>query len=75
MLVKSDQQEEPWRDLADHDIELEADKLAKLARVEYFCSGCDGGEESMETDNGCISNDDDSHKKNIGWLFVNQDGT
>ena len=75
MLVKSHQQEELRRELADHDSEREAAKLEELAAVEDFRSWADRGEESTEKDNGCISDDDESHKKDTGWSFVDQDGS
>jgi len=31
-------------------------------------------EESIENDNGCISDNDESHKKDTEWSFIDQDG-
>ena len=70
MLVKSDQQEQRPRELADHDSEREAAKLEALAAVEDFHSWANIGEKSPEKDNRCIADDDEVHKKDTRLLFV-----
>jgi len=74
MLVKSYEHEELRRELADHDSEREAEKLEEMAAVEDYRCWADRKEESMQKDDGCISDDDESHKKDIEWSFVDQDG-
>jgi len=59
MLVKSDQNQELRRELAGHDSELEAEKLAEMAAVEDYRYWADRTEDSIENDNGCISDDDE----------------
>ena len=75
MLVKCYEHEELRRELASHDTEREAEKLKELATVDDYRSWADRKEEGAERDNGCISDDDESHKKDIAWSFVDQDGT
>ena len=74
MLVKSYKNEELRRELAGHDSEREAEKLEEMAAVEDYRCWADRNEESMEHDNGCISDDDESHKKDTEWSFIDQDG-
>jgi hypothetical protein len=45
-----------------------------MAAVEDYRCWADRKEERMEHDNGCISDDDESHKKDTEWSFVDQDG-
>jgi hypothetical protein len=74
MLVKSYENDELRRVLEGHDSEREAEKLEEMAAVEDYRCWADRKEESMEHDNGCISDDDESHKKDTEWSFVDQDG-
>jgi len=74
MLVKSYQNEELRRELAGYDSEREAEKVEEMAAAEDYGYWADGEEESIENDNGCIFNDDESHKKDTEWSFVDQDG-
>ncbi|PUU79860.1 hypothetical protein B9Z19DRAFT_1124577 [Tuber borchii] len=46
-----------------------------MATVEDYHSWANRKEGRTKTDNGCISDDDKSHKKNTEWFFVNQDIT
>jgi len=73
MLVKSNKNEELHRELAGHDSEREAEKLEEMAAAEDYRYWADRKEETIENDNGCISNDDESHKKDTQWSFVDQD--
>ena len=41
-----------------------------MAAVEDFRSWANRGEESTEKANSCISDDDESYKKDTGWSFV-----
>jgi len=63
MLVKSYENEEVRRDLAGHDSEREAEKLEEMAAAVDYGYWADRNKESIENDNGCISDDDESHKK------------
>jgi len=45
-----------------------------MAAAEDYRYWADRKEESIENDNGCISDDDESHKKETEWYFVDQDG-
>jgi len=74
ILVKSYQNEELWRELAGHDSEREAEKLGELAAAEDYRYWADRKEESIENNNGWISDDDESHKKNTEWSIVDQEG-
>jgi hypothetical protein len=74
MLVKSYENDELQRVPEGHHSQREAEKLAVMAAVEDYHCWADRKEESMEHDNGCISNDDESHKKDTEWSFVEQDG-
>jgi len=74
MLVKSYKYEELRRELAGHDSEQEAEKLEDKAAAEDYRYWADRKEESIENDNGCISDDDESHKKDTEWSFIDQDG-
>ena len=74
MLVKSYENEELRRELAGHDSEREAEKLEEMAAAEDYRYWVDRKEESIENDNGCISDDDESHKEDTEWSFVDQDG-
>jgi len=74
MLVKSYQNEELRRELVGHDSEREAEKVKEMAAAEDYCYWADRKEESIENDNGCIFNDDESHKQDTEWSFVDQDG-
>jgi len=74
ILVKCYENEESRRELAGHDSEREAEKLEEMAAAEVYCYWADRKEESIENDNGCISDDDESHKKDTKWSFVDQDG-
>jgi len=73
MLVKSYKNQELRRKLACHDSEREAEKLEEMAATEDYCYWADRMEESIENNNGCISNDDKSHKKDSEWSFVDED--
>jgi len=74
MLLKSYENEELRRELAGHDSEWEAEKLAEMAAAEDYRYWADRTKESIENDNGCISDDDESHKKDTEWSFVDHDG-
>ena len=74
MLVKSYKNEELQRELAGHDSEREAEQLGEMAAVEDYRYWADRKEESIENDNGCISDDNESHKNDTEWSFVDQDG-
>jgi len=74
MLVKSYENEELRRELAGHDSEREAEKVEEMAATEDYRYSADRKKESIENDNGCISDDDESHKKDTEWSFVDQDG-
>jgi len=63
ITVNSYEHEELPTELARHDIELEAEKVPEMAPVEGYHYLCNRKEESIENDNGCIPNDNDSHKK------------
>jgi len=73
MLVKSYENEELRRELAGHDSAREAEKLKEMAAAEDYRYWADRKEESIENHIGCISNDDESHKKDTQWSFVDQD--
>jgi len=45
-----------------------------MAAAEDYRYWANRKEESIENDNGCISDDDESHKKDTEWSFVDQDG-
>jgi len=45
-----------------------------MAAVENYRFWADGKGQSSEDDGGCISDDDESQKKDIAWSFVDQDG-
>jgi len=70
MLVKSYENEELRRELAGYDSQREAEKLAEMAAVEDYHYWADRKEESIENYNGCISDDDESHKKNTECLLL-----
>jgi len=70
MLVKSYENEELQTELAGHDSEQEPEKLEEMATAEDYCYWADRKEESIENFNGCISDDDKSHKKDTKWAFV-----
>jgi len=74
MLVKSYENKQLRRELAGHDSEREAEKLAEMTAAEDYRYWADRKEESIENDNGCISDDDESHKKDTEWSFVDPDG-
>jgi len=74
MLVKSYENKELRRGLAGQDSEWEAEKLEEMAAAEDYRYGADRKEEGIENDNGCISDDDESRKKDTEWSLVDQDG-
>jgi len=74
MLVKSYENEELQRELEGHNSEREGEKLEEMAAAEDYCYWADRKEESIENDNGCISDDVESHKQDMEWSFVDQDG-
>ena len=74
MLVKSYEHKELRRELANHDGEREAERLEEMAAVEDYRFWADGKGQSSEDDGCCISDDDESQKKDIAWSFVDQDG-
>jgi len=74
MLVKSYENEELRRELAGHHSKWEAEKLEEMAAAQDYRYWADRREESIENNNGCISDDDKSHKKDTEWSFVDQDG-
>jgi len=59
MLVKSYENEELSRELAGHDSEREAEKLEEMAAAGDYRYWSVRKEESIENDNGCISDDDE----------------
>jgi len=74
MLVNCYENEELRRELAGHDSEWEAEKHEEIPAAEDYRYCADRKEESIENDNGCISDDDESHKKDTEWSFIDQDG-
>ena len=72
MVVKSYEKQELRRELAGHDSEWKAEKLDEMAGAEDYHYWSDRKEESIEKDNGCISDDEESHKKDTEWSLVNQ---
>jgi len=75
MLVKCYEHEELRRELACHDSEREAEKLEEMATLDDYRSWADRKDKGTERDSGCISDDDESHKQDTAWSFVDQDGT
>ena len=73
MLVKSYQNNELPTELPCQDSEQEAEKLKEMAAVESYLYWADRKEESIENDNGCILDDNESRKKDTEWTFVDQD--
>lgn len=65
MLVKSSEKEELRHELATHDSKREAERLEEMAAVEDYHFAAVRNEQSAEEDNGCISDDNESHKKDI----------
>jgi len=63
MLVKSYDNQELQRQLAGYNCEREAETLTEMAAAEDYRYWADRKEECIENDNGCISDDDESHKK------------
>jgi len=45
-----------------------------MATAEDYRYLADRKEDSIENDNGCISDDDESYKKDTEWSFLDQDG-
>jgi len=74
MLVECYENEELRRELAGHDSEQEAETLEDMAAGVDYHYWADRKEESIGNHNGCISEDDESHKKDTEWSFVDQDG-
>ena len=74
MLVKSYEHEELRRELANYDSEREAARLEEMASIEDYRGWADRQEQSDEDDYDCISDDDESQKKDTAWSFVDQDG-
>jgi len=74
MLVISYENEEFRKELAGHDGAREAEKLEEMAATEDYRYCAHRKEESIEHDNGCISDDDESHKKDTKWSLVDQAG-
>jgi len=74
MLVKCYKNEELRRQLAGQNREREAEQIEEMAAVKDYRYWTDRKEERIETDNGCISDNDESHKKDTKWSFVDQDG-
>jgi len=74
MQVKSYKNEVLRRALAGYHSEQEAEKFEEMAATGDYGYWTDTKEESIENGNGCISDDDESHKKETEWLFVDQDG-
>ena len=74
MLVKSYENKELRRGLAGQDSEWEAEKLEEMAGAEDYRYWADRKEESIDNDNGCIPYDEESHKKDTEWSFVDQNG-
>jgi len=72
--VKSYENDELRRRLAGHDSEWEAEKLGEMAAVEDYRYWADRKKESIENNNSCIPDDDESHKKDTEWSLVDQDG-
>jgi len=63
MVVKSYENKELRRELACHNTEWEAEKLQEMASAEEYRYWADRKDESIENDNGCIPDDDESLKK------------
>jgi len=74
MLVKSYENEELPRGLAGHDSEQEAEQLEEIAAAQDYRYWAERKEESIENDNGWISDDNESYKKDTEWSFIDQDG-
>jgi len=74
ILVESYKNEELRREPAGHDSEQEVEKLEEMAAAEDYCYWANKKEESIENDNGCISDDNESHKKDTEWSWVDQHG-
>ena len=74
MLVKSYKNETLRRELAGHDGEQEAEKLVEMAAREDYRYWAHRQEASMENDNSCISDNEESEKKDTEWSLVDQDG-
>ena len=74
MLVKSYENEELRTELAGPASERESEILEEMAGAEDYRYWADRKEESIENNNGCISDDDKSHKNDTEWSFVDQDG-
>jgi len=68
MQVKSYKNEELRRELAGHDSEREAEKLEEMAAVEDYRYWGDRKEESIENDNGGISDEDESQRRTPNGL-------
>jgi len=74
MLVKSYENEELRGELAGHDSALEAEKQEEMAAAEDYGYWAHRKEQSIQNDNGLISDDTKSHKKHTEWSLVDQDG-
>jgi hypothetical protein len=74
MLVKSYEHEELRRELVNYDSEREAARLEEMATIEDYRGWADRQEQSDEDGYDCISDDDESQKKDTAWSFVDQDG-
>jgi len=62
------------RELAGQDSEWEAEKLEAMAATKDYHYWDDRKEESINNNNGCISDNGESHKKETAWSFVDSDG-
>jgi len=74
MLVQSYENEELRGELAGQDSKGKARKLEEMAAVEDYRYWADRKEQSIENDNGCISDENKSHNNYTEWSFVDQDG-
>jgi len=74
ILEKSYENAELRTELAGHDSELEAEKLEEMTAAEDYHYCTDRKEESKENNNGCMFHDDESHRKDTEWSFIDQDG-
>jgi len=75
ILVKCYEDEEFWRELVSHDSKPEAKKLEEILTLDDYRSWAERKDKGTERDRGGISDDDESHKVETAWSFLDQDGT
>jgi len=74
ILVKYYENQELPRELVGDYSEWEAEKLAELTAAEDYRYSADRKEEIIENYNGWSSDDDESHKKDTVWSFLDKEG-